>query len=59
MFREICKRMYRPVNIQMRPILTNQMIADISDRNKLVDTLRNITYFGKGMESVNVNNSLK
>ena len=46
MFREICKRMYRPVNIQMRPILTAKMIDDIDDRNKLVDTLRGITYFG-------------
>ena len=59
MFREICKRMYRPVNIQMRPILTNQMITDITDRNKLVDTLRNVTYFGTAEASDSINNSLK
>jgi len=51
--------MYRPVNIQMRPILTNQMITDITDRNKLVDTLRNVTYFGTAEASDSINNSLK
>jgi len=55
MFREICKRMYRPVNILMRPIITEQMIADINDRNKLIEKLRNITYFGVDKPPINMN----
>jgi hypothetical protein len=35
------------------------MIADITDRNKLVDTLRNITYFGAAEASNSINNSSK
>lgn len=59
MFREICKRMYRPVNITMRPIITAKMLADINDRNKLVDTLRNITYFGSDKPPAKLRTSSK
>lgn len=59
MFREICKRMYRPINIQMRQIMTEQMITDISDRNKLIDILRNVTYFGTEEKPINTSSSSK
>ena len=59
MFREICKRMDRPINIKMRPIMTAQMIANINDRNKLIDELRNVTYFGSNEEPINMSSSSK
>ena len=59
MFREICKRMYRPINIQMRPIMTEQMITNINDRNKLIDKLRTITYFGTDEEPISISRSSK
>ena len=53
MFREICKRMYRPIDITMRPIITADMVAEIQSRDALVQLLRNMTYFGTDKKPAN------
>lgn len=44
MFREICKKMYKPVSVVMRKPITPEMISAIDDKDTLTQYLRDAVY---------------
>ena len=44
MFREICKKMYKPVSVVMRKPITPDMISAINNKDTLTQYLRDAVY---------------